>query len=214
MKTTVALAIVGLLLLAVQGRAAAPSVEVEALLGKTAVLLIDGERQTLKVGQSFAGVTLLSTQPASATLDINGNPETVGLSQRVGTTFQQTEEKVVTIPRDEMLQYQTTATINGRSVLVMVDTGANMVAISSAQARAMNIDYAIGEPTKVETASGVTNAYAITLQSVNVGGIQVDHVPALVTEGAYPATVLLGMSYLRHVKLQELNGVLSLSRSH
>jgi aspartyl protease family protein len=213
-KLTAALSIVGLLLVAVQGRAAATSVEVEALLGKTAVLLIDGERQTLRVGQSFAGVTLLSTQPTSATLDINGNSQTVDLSQRVGTKFQQTEEKVVTIPRDERLQYQTTATINGRSVLVMVDTGANMVAISSEQARAMNIDYGIGEPTKVETASGLTNAYAITLQSVNVGGIQVDHVPALVTEGAYPATVLLGMSYLQHVKLQEHNGVLSLSRSH
>jgi aspartyl protease family protein len=211
---TVALAAFGLLLLALQGRAAASSVEVEALLGKTAVLLINGERKTLRVGQSFAGVTLVSTQPTSATLNINGNSETVGLSQRVGTNFQQTQEQVVTIPRDEMLQYQTTATINGRSVLVLVDTGANRVAISSAQARTMNIDYGIGEPTKVETASGLSSAYAVTLQSVNVGGIQVDNVPAMVVEGAYPATVLLGMSYLRHVKLQEHNGILSLSRSH
>ena len=64
------------------------------------------------------------------------------------------------------------------------------------------------------TASGQTAAHAIILQSVNVGGIQVESVPALVVEGAYPASVLLGMSYLRHVKLQEHNGILSLSRSH
>jgi aspartyl protease family protein len=212
-KRTVALAALGLLSLVLQGRAAS-SVEVEALLGKTAVLLIDGERHTLRVGQSVAGVTLVSTQPASATLDIDGETQAIGLSQRVGTKFEETQDKVVTIPRDERLQYLTTATINGRSALVMVDTGANLVAISSAQARAMNIDYGIGEPTQVETASGVSDAYAITLQSVNVGGIQVDHVPAMVVEGAYPATVLLGMSYLQHVKLQEHNGVLSLSRSH
>jgi len=214
MKLTVASAIVGLLLLAVQGRAAAASVEVEALLGKTAVLLINGERQTLRVGQSFAGVTLVATEPTTATLDIDGKSQTVGLSERVGTNFQQVEEKVVTIPRDKLLQYQTIASINGRSVLVMVDTGANMVAMSSAQAKAMNIDYGIGIPSKVETASGLSSAYAITLQTVNVGGIQVDNVPAMVVEGEYPAIVLLGMSYLQHVKLQEQNGVLSLSRSH
>ncbi len=87
-------------------------------------------------------------------------PETVGLSQRVGTNFEETQEQVVTIPRNAMMQYQTNATINGRSVLVMVDTGANMVAISSEQARAMNIDYSAGTPAQVETASGLTSAYA------------------------------------------------------
>jgi aspartyl protease family protein len=56
-------------------------------------------------------------------------------------------------------------------------------------------------------------AYSVTLQSVSVGGIQVDNVPATVLEGVFPGTVLLGMSYLRHVKLQEHNGILSLTRT-
>jgi len=214
MQQAAALAALGLLLAAVPATGASTSVEVEALLGETAVLLIDGERKTLRVGQSFADVTLVATQPMTATLEINGRAETVGLSQRVGTNFEKTQEQVVTIPRDAMMRYQTNATINGRSVLVMVDTGANMVAISSAQARTMAIDYSSGTPSQVETASGLSGAYAVTLQSVSVGGIQVDNVPAMVVEGAYPGTVLLGMSYLRHVKLQEHNGILSLSRSH
>ncbi len=180
-------------------------------MGDTAVLLIDGQRKTLRVGQSFAGVKLVAAQPTAATLEINGQMKSVGMSQRVGTNFEKTQEQVVTIPRNAMMQYQTNATINGRSVLVMVDTGANMVAISSEQARTMNIDYAAGTPAQVETASGLTGAHAITLQSVSVGGIQVDNVPAMVVEGAYPATILLGMTYLRHVKLQEHNGILSLS---
>jgi len=213
-KKVMALAPMGLLLAALQASGASTSVEVEALLGDTAVLLIDGERKTLRVGQSFAAVTLVATQPTTATLEVNGRAETVGLSRRVGTNFQQTKEHVVTIPRDAMLRYQTSATINGRSVVVMVDTGANMVAISSQQASAMNIDYSAGTPAQVETASGLSSAYAVTLQSVSVGEIQVDNVPAMVVEGAYPGTVLLGMSYLRHVKLQEHNGILSLSRSH
>jgi aspartyl protease family protein len=192
---------------------ASNSVEVEALLGDTAVLMINGQRKTLRVGQSFAGVTLVAAQPTTATLEVNGRTESVGLSQRVGTNFEKAQEQVVTIPRNAMMQYQTSATINGRSVLVTVDTGANMVAISSEQARAMTIDYSAGTPVQVETASGMNSAYGVTLQSVSVGEIQVDNVPAMVVEGAYPANILLGMSYLQHVKFQEHNGILSLSRS-
>lgn len=203
-----------LLLLALQVTAQQVTVEVEALLGSTAVLMINGQRQTLKVGQSADGVTLAATAPTTATVQINGQTQTLGLTRRVGTAYQQPEEKVVTIARDTAMRYQTTATINGRGALVLVDTGANAVAISSNQARAMGIDYSDGTPTTVETASGLTAAHAITLQSVVVGEIAVDNVPAMIVDGAYPGTILLGMSYLKHVKLQEENGILSLSRGH
>ncbi len=189
------------------------SVEVEALLGKTAVLKINGQRETLSVGQTVAGVTLIAAEPTAAIVQINGQSQTLGLSERVGTTYREPRELVVTIARDAMLKYETNATINGRSALVLVDTGANIVAISGKQATAMNIEYSSGELTTVETASGVTSAHAITLQSVVVGGIEVNNVPALVVEGVFPGTILLGMSYLKHVKLQEHNGILSLSRS-
>lgn len=203
-----------LLLLAQPIAAGAPTVELEALLGNTAVLMINGQRKTLRAGQSQDGVTLVATQATTATLEIDGRSETVGLSQRVGTAYHEPQEQVVSIARDSQMQYQTTALINGRSVLVLVDTGANTVAISSAQARAMNIDYSGGEPGRVETAGGVSDGYVILLQSVVVGGIEVNNVPAMVVSGDYPATILLGMTFLRHVKMQEHNGILSLSRSH
>jgi hypothetical protein len=85
------------------------SVELEALLGSTAVLMINGQRQTLRVGQTLDGVTLVATQPATATLEIDGRTQTIGLSQRVGTQFHAPQEKVVTIARDAAMQYQTTA---------------------------------------------------------------------------------------------------------
>lgn len=214
MKNAAILVTISLLLLAVQARGQAASVEVQALLGNTAVLMIDGQRKMLKIGESFAGVTVVSTQSTTATLDINGTRKTLGLSQRVGTRFQERAEKLVTIARDERMQYRTNASINGHSALVLVDTGANMVAISSRQAKAMNIDYSSGIPAKVETASGITDAYGISLRSVSVGEIRVENVPAMVVDGAYPATILLGMSYLQHVKMQEHNGILSLSSSH
>lgn len=205
---------IGWLWLVAHAAAASPSVELEALLGDTAVLMINGQRKTLRVGQSQDGVTLVATQAAAATVEIEGRATTIGLSERVGTRYQEPSEQVVSIARDAEMQYQTNAVINGRSTLVLVDTGANTVAISAAQARAMNIDYSGGVPSQAETASGISTGYAITLQSVIVGGIEVHNVDAMVVEGDYPVTVLLGMSFLRHVKMQEHNGILSLSRSH
>jgi aspartyl protease family protein len=208
------LVLISFLLGSLPARSAETTVELQALLGDTAVLMINGQRKTLRVGESFDGVTVLATQPTEATLEINGQSNILGLSQRVGSNFEEPQEQVVTIARDARMQYQTNALINGRKALVLVDTGANTVAISAAQARSMNIDYSSGVPTSVETASGMTGAYGITLQSVSVGGIQVNSVRALVVDGDYPITILLGMTYLQHVKMQEHNGILSLSRSH
>ena len=209
----VAHALLGLLLVALPIQATALGVQVQAILGETVVLVIDGQQQTLNVGESVSGVRLVAAEPTAATLDIMGETKTVKPSQTINTQFEAPREQVVTIVRDARLQYRTGAVINGRRAQVMVDTGANLVALSSAQARQMNIDYSSGKPSLVQTASGMGDAYAITLDIVSIGGIEVRNVPAMVVKGNYPAMILLGMSYLRHVSMVEKNGVLSLSRS-
>lgn len=213
-KSLVTLILTSLLLGSMTARGESSYVEVQGLLGDSAILLIDGERHRLEVGQTASGVTLLSTSSSSAILDINGRRETRDLSGRAGTIFEIPPEKLVTIARDGNHQYQTTALINGLGAQVLVDTGANVVAMSSAAAMALGLEYKNGRRGRVETASGVVSSWNITLRSVSVGGITVDNVRASVVDGSYPATILLGMSYLRHVKLEEDNGILSLSRSH
>ena len=191
---------------------AAPSIEVEALMTDAAVLKIDGERKMLKAGQSYKGVTLVSAYSRTATLEVDGKQQVVGLSRRIGADFQEPNEQVVSIRRDERLQYNTTILINGRTMPALVDTGANLVALSSKHAQALSIDYKTGFQSQVETASGMVGAWLITLRSVSVGGIRVENVQATVVDGSFPTTILLGMSYLKHVEMKENNGVLSLSR--
>ena len=191
---------------------AAPSIEVEALMTDAAVLKIDGERKMLKAGQSYKGVTLVSAYSRTATLEVDGKQQVVGLSRRIGADFQEPKEQVVNIRRDERLQYNTTILINGRTMPALVDTGANLVALSSKHAQALSIDYKTGFQSQVETASGMVGAWLITLRSVSVGGIRVENVQATVVDGSFPTTILLGMSYLKHVEMKENNGVLSLSR--
>ena len=201
------------LLAASAAGSASAAIEVEALFTNAAALRIDGERKMLKAGQSYKGVTLVAAHSGTATLEVDGKTLELGLSRRIGARYEVPEAQVVSIPRDAMMQYQTNASINGRSMQVLVDTGANVVALNSAHAQALGVDYTAGAPARVETASGTASAWVVTLKSVDVGGIRVDNVQATVVEGDFPSTVLLGMTYLRHVQMEETGGVLSLSRT-
>lgn len=194
------------------GTAQTLTVQVEALFPKSAVLKIDGQRKMLRAGQSFNGVTLVSAETNSATIRLNGKTQTLGLSQHIGSSYEEPTEQRITVARDSYGQYRTSILINGRSVLALVDTGASSMAMSGDQAKALGIDFYGGQITRVSTASGISEAYSITLRSVSVGGITVENVRGSVIDGDYPSIVLLGMTYLSHVKMEEQGGVLSLSR--
>ncbi len=189
-----------------------PALSVEGLLPQAAVLVVNGQRKLVRVGQSFGGVTVIAASGESVTIEVDGQQQVLGLSQRIDSNFVAPTRDAVSIVRDGALQYRTSALINDRSTTVLVDTGANIMALSTGHAADLGIDYRSGEASKVQTASGLANAYRVTLRSVAVGGIRVENVEAAVIEGDYPSTVLLGMTYLRHVTLEENNGILSLSR--
>ncbi|QFU74676.1 TIGR02281 family clan AA aspartic protease [Halioglobus maricola] len=202
-----------LILLASVVAAAAPQIEVEGLMPpNAAVVTIDGERKMLKVGQTFKGVTLISVYSRTAALEVDGNETVVGLSRKVGANYQAPVEQIVTIPINPALQYRTAAMINGRQAEVLVDTGANVIAMNLGEARRLGVRAEDGTPTQVETASGNVRAYLVKLNAVTVGNIKVNNVEAAVLEGDKPSTVLLGMTWLRHVKIEEKQGVMTLTK--
>lgn len=194
--------------------ARAAEVEVQALFTHAAMLKIQGQSKMLKVGQSFAGVTLLAATSEVAVIEINGKRQEVVVSQRITGNYQTPTERRVRIPRDSQMQYQSQAEINGRRVKILVDTGANVVAMNSIQASSLNIDYQSGVPSRVTTAAGVVDAWMVTLDSVSVGGIRVNSVQASVIEGGHPTTILLGMTFLQHVEMHESDGILLLTRGY
>ena len=192
--------------------AMASDVIVEALLPNAAVLKINGQRHTLRAGESVGEVTLVTADANEAVVEVAGKRQSVSISQRISGNFEVPEKREVSIRRDALKQYRTIAEINGRRVAVIVDTGANVVAINAAQAAALGVDYANGVPTSVETASGTVSAWVVSLATVDVGGIRVERVQAAVTDSQFPSTILLGMTYLEHVEITESNGVMSLTR--
>ncbi|MFN2329502.1 MAG: TIGR02281 family clan AA aspartic protease [Chromatocurvus sp.] len=187
-------------------------ISVEALMPGMVVLTVDGKRHTLRRGTSAAGVTLIDANAEEAVLEIAGEQRRLGVSDRVSGAFTAPGVRQIDIPRNDRMQYQTTATINGRRTDVLVDTGANIVAMNAAQALRLGISPGSGQATRVETAGNTLTGRSVNLDSVDVGGIRVDNVRATVLEGEYPRMILLGMTFLEHVSLQERNGILSLSR--
>ena len=209
MIARMACVVLGLLL-----SAAAQGTEViaEGLLPGMAVLIIDGERVTLRPGQERGSVQLIDVSADRAVLDVDGQRRELRISGRVDSNFVAPEERSVTIRRNARLQYVTTAEINGRRMRVLVDTGANMVAMNARHARSLGIAEDEGRLGSVSTASDVRAARLVTLRSVNVGGIEAQAVDATVLDGEQPQLILLGMSFLQHVQLEEREGVLTLRR--
>ncbi len=181
-------------------------IEVHALFSGKAVMLINGQRHILSVGQtSPEGVKMISANSRGAVLEINGQAKSYLLGNRVSTTFAKKEKTRVQIVANDRGMFLSHGSINGQSVKFLVDTGATTVAISARQAKKLGILYRInGVETRASTASGLAKVWAINLKSVSLGTIKQKNIKAMVVEGDYPRHALLGMSFLDrlHVKKQ------------
>lgn len=193
--------------------AATTPVEVVGLFNGRAVLRIPGiGEKLLKVGQEQGGVKLLAADANSARIRYRDETHVLTLSARIAGSYRAAAKAQVSINADAHGQYQVRGSINGQFVNFLVDTGASIVAISSRAADGMGIDYLNGQRGTVQTAQGVTESFFVNLDKVTVGGISVPNVRAAVIRGNYPVDILLGMSFLKVVKMEENNGVLLLTK--
>lgn len=195
---------------------AAPNVRVDGLFKGAAVLTINGQQVMLRDGKTGPeGVRLISATSRSAVVEIDGKHHDMKLHAAIGGQFKEAEVRQVVIRKNNADQYMVNGSINGQSVQFLVDTGATAVAMNEMDARRLGLQYRIdGTEAQVVTASGVAKSWKVTLDSVKVGEISVSNVEAVVVQGGFPTQVLLGMTYLNHVKLQEQNSVLMLERKY
>ncbi len=204
------------LLLSATGALAAPDVRVVGLFSGRAVVQIDGHQAVLRVGETGPqGVRLLSADSESATLEIDGRPVEARLDGRVSARRREAPVQEFRIWRDTRGMYTTVGSINGLPVPFLVDTGATQVALNSAQARRLGIDYRVtGTEAAVTTASGVEQVWVVTLDSVKVGDLEVRNVDAVVIDGPQPATTLLGMSYLGRLEINNSGQLMTLRKKY
>ena len=113
----------------------------------------------------------------------------------------------VAIDADPRGHFIADAVVEGRTISVVVDTGATMVALTADTAR--RLGYHISEAAyrqRVSTANGVTAGARVMLSEVRIGVISVANVEAIVIRGEALGINLLGMSFLSKLRKFEVGG--------
>ena len=95
------------------------------------------------------------------------------------------------------------AAVNGAPVRMLVDTGASLVTLTPADARAAGINPAnLMFSGHVQTANGTARMAAVTLREIRIGQLSIYDVPASVLE--HLNVSLLGMSFLGRLQGYEM----------
>jgi aspartyl protease family protein len=183
--------------------AAAADVALIGVIGdKAAVLALDGgDPKTVKLGQTWRGITVLSVERRQATIEIDGKRRVLQIGQHYRGSAEASSRQSVTLAADTRGHFFSEGAVNGVPVRFMVDTGATVVVLPASDALRLGIDYQRGELGVMQTASGAANGYLVKLDRVKIGGIELANVEAVVMEQGL-GTALLGMSFLNRVEMK------------
>ncbi len=189
-------------------------ISVEGLFLDKAIVNIKGNRHLMKIGDTRdAGrVRLLSSDSERAIIEVDGKRQIYHLAKSIGG-FTSKRSSEVKIRQDLVGMFKTHGYINDRPVNFLIDTGASQIALSARKAREIGIDYQTGKKGYVTTASERTHAYGLKLRKVKVGEIELYNIGAIVLEGDYPAEVLLGMTFLNKIELENKGQVMTLKKA-
>lgn len=112
-----------------------------------------------------------------------------------------TGSRSVSIPRDNRGHFQTDARIDGQRIGFMVDTGASLIALNESSAARIGVRPSPGDYTaQVSTANGSVKAARTRIAMVEVGGLIVRDVDAMVLPDTALSENLLGLSFLSKLK--------------
>lgn len=200
------------------------AIRVIGLFKNAAMVDYGGKQKFYRVGQKIAtDIKLVKADSHSAVFLIKGKEVELGLDKSAGFSGGNSAGpkrnietvKVAKILRNNNGMYHTGGFINGVAVKFLVDTGASQVAMNERVAKLVGLSYLIdGEKIAVSTAAGIVPAWRAVLRKVRVGNIELMNVEALVVKGAGPGEVLLGMSFLNRVTMEDNGQLLRLVKKY
>jgi aspartyl protease family protein len=111
------------------------------------------------------------------------------------------------VGRERDGHFHVEATVGGRRLPLMVDTGASLIALTERDAERLAIRAGQNAPKlRIHTANGVVLAAQVRIDSVSIGGLTVRDVEAVVMPAGALSQNLLGMSFLSRLKRYEFRG--------
>lgn len=215
MKTT---ALTVTALLALSSGVFAQTVALSGMLGGKALVTVDsGAPKLLAAGETYKDIKVISTQGEQAIVEIGGKRHTMRVGEApssvgANTSGESAGTKIV-LSAGSGGHFVTQGQINGRTVQLVVDTGASMVSLSMADAERVGLKYRTGQVVQLSTANGVTPGWRIKLASLRIGDVVVYEVDAIVSTGAMPY-VLLGNSFLARFQMTRINDQMVLEKRY
>ena len=189
--------------------AVAQSVALAGMLGARALVIVDGSApKSVAAGESHKGVKILATEGDTAVVEVAGRRQTLRVGDApvsvggAGGAAANGDKIVLTAGSGGHFFKQ--GQINGKSVELLVDTGATSVGIGIEDAKRLGLNYQAGQPVRVSTANGMTQGWRIKLSSVRVGDVEIFDVDGVVSSGSMPY-VLLGNSFLTRFQMTRTN---------
>ncbi len=172
-----------------------------------------GRPKTIKLGQTWRGITVIGVERERATVEIDGKRRVLqrGAHYRGDAKAAAGNKQSATLAADTRGHFITEGTINGGHIRLLVDTGATSVAIPAADAVRLGIDYRRGQRISIQTANGPAPAYVARLDRVSVGAIELLNVEAVVMEQGL-SVALLGMSFLNRLEMKREGSTMTLTR--
>lgn len=201
---------------------AVETVSAIALFNDRAMLSLDGEKARIyKVGERVDNFVLISSNTSSAVIEIAGKrrPLTLNsgtiLSKSLGTQVNRVGPASLEIKVDANGFFEVPGELDGEDLSFVVDTGANLVVLSSDEANRIDLDYEQGARTIASTASGNAPMYLVLVDGLSIGRglnrIELDDIQVGVIEGRFPEKPLLGMSFLSRLAMQREGDTMVLS---
>ena len=195
------------------------SVQAIALFNNKAMLSVNGKKaKIIKVGESLHGVKLLASSTEQAEVEFDGTKENITLNSAVLLSTKLAakpgQSDSAQLWADQSGFFRGQGSIGGRSLEFLVDTGANLVVLSSQQADQIGLSYQEGFKTYASTASGNAPMYAITLDQISFQGIELRGVQAGIIQGAFPEIPLLGMSFLKRLDMNRSGDQMDLKKRY
>ena len=147
----------------------------------------------------IAGLTFFFDGVLERQQNPNANP---------ASSLDETGTREVRLQRNRQGHYVSSGLINGHPVTFLLDTGATVVSIPAATAN--QIGLVRGREGIAMTANGAARVYGTTLDSLQIGNIQLRDVNASIMEQMPEGPVLLGMSALGEIDFRQQGSELTL----
>lgn len=197
--------------------AQAQSVTLAGMLGTRALVIVDGSPpKSVAVGESHKGVKVLSTDGDTVVVEVAGRRQTLRVGEApvsVGGGGAAAGGDRIVLTAGSGGHFFKQGQINGKSVELLVDTGATSVGIGIEDAKRLGLNYQSGQPVRLSTANGVTMGWRIKLASMRVGDVEIFDVDGVVSSGSMPY-VLLGNSFLTRFQMTRTNDQMVLLRRY